>query len=217
MAFDEQMVRLRPTELTLRFYRWTDDDAVTFGYAQFFKEVERGLLVSNFTGPKARRPTGGGVVFHKDDLTFSLVFPSQERPTEIYKKLHSFIFRALGENGHKSQVFNQQLPSSAYAPSVDHQASACFVRPVENDLLAEDGHKILGGAIRRFGETILYQGSLQLPHARINPVYKKALISAVRNFFAADFRPVAADIEWVKSARMLAETQYQTPSWTEKF
>lgn len=217
MAFDEQMVRLRPTDLTLRFYRWAEGNAVTFGYAQFLKEVKQALLSEGFVGLKTRRPTGGGIVFHRDDLTFSLVFPSHQKPAEIYKNLHTFIFRALAENGHKSQVFSQHLPSSAYAPSVENQASACFVRPVENDLLTEDGHKILGGAIRRFGETILYQGSLQLPNARENAVYKKALISAVRSFFALDFRPMAAPVEWVEGARKLAQSQYQTAGWMEKF
>ena len=217
MAFDEQTVRLRPQEITLRFYRWTDGSAVTFGYAQFLCEVEKGVVAEGFFGPKARRPTGGGLVFHRDDLTFSLVFPSQERPTDIYKKLHGFILRSLAEGGQKSRVFDTALPASAYTPSVNNQASACFVRPVENDLLAEDGHKILGGAIRRCGQTVLYQGSLQLSGARENAVYKNALIRAVRTFLATDLRPAAADAEWVEKARALAKNQYQTLAWTEKF
>ena len=208
MAFDEQTVRLRPQEITLRFYRWTDGSAVTFGYAQFLREVEKGVVAEGFFGPKARRPTGGGLVFHRDDLTFSLVFPSQERPTDIYKKLHGFILRSLAEGGQKSRVFDTALPASAYTPSVNNQASACF---------AEDGHKILGGAIRRFGQTVLYQGSLQLSGARENAVYKNALIRAVRTFLATDLRPAAADAKWLEKARALAKNQYQTLAWTEKF
>ena len=52
MAFDEQTVRLRPQEITLRFYRWTDGSAVTFGYAQFLREVEKGLVAEGFVGSK---------------------------------------------------------------------------------------------------------------------------------------------------------------------
>lgn len=217
MAFDEQTVRLRPSAVTLRFYRWTDGPAVTFGYAQFVSEVDRALATQHFTGPRARRPTGGGVVFHADDLTFSLVFPTKDRPAEIYRSLHRYILAELARTGQTVRTFDNTLPAAAYAPSVNHAASACFVNPVENDLLAADGHKILGGALRRFGECALYQGSLQLPGARTNPAYKKAVTTAVRSFLAADMRPAGADEPWLQSARKLAATQYQTPAWTEKF
>lgn len=217
MAFDEQTVRLRPHTVTLRFYRWTDGPAVTFGYAQFLREVDRALAERTFSGPRVRRPTGGGVVFHEDDLTFSLVFPSQERPAEIYKKLHACILAELARAGEKSRPFDKSLPAAAYAPSVNHAANACFVNPVENNLLAEDGHKILGGALRRFGACTLYQGSLQLPGARTNPAYKNAVTCAVRSFLAIDLRPARAEEAWLKNARELASSQYQTPAWTEKF
>ncbi len=217
MAFDEQTVRLRPHAVTLRFYRWTDGPAVTFGYAQFCGEVKRALSARNFAGPFVRRPTGGGVVFHEDDLTFSFVFPSAERPAEIYKKFHACILAELARIGAQSRVFDKTLPASSYAPSVNHAASACFINPVENDLLAEDGHKILGGALRRFGGTTLYQGSLQIPGARENPAYKHAVTCAVRNFLAVDLRLSRAEDDWLKSARELAVAQYQTPAWTEKF
>lgn len=217
MAFDEQTVRLRPRAVTLRFYHWTDGPAVTFGYAQRLSEVERAAAIQNFTGPRVRRPTGGGVVFHRDDLTFSLVFPSRERPAEIYKKFHGFMLAELARTGARVSAFERSLPAKAYAPSVNHTASACFINPVENDLLGADGRKILGGALRRFGETALYQGSLQIPGARTNPVCKNAVIQAVRAFLAVDLKPVRADETWLQSARELARIQYQTAAWTEKF
>ncbi len=217
MALDEQVVRTRPEEITLRFYNWTPGPAVTFGYAQFISEVRRTLQERDFSAEYARRPTGGGVVFHEDDLTFSLVFSSQERPTEIYKKLHAFILKELVAQGQSGKIFDMHLPAAAYAPSVGHAANACFVRPVENDLLSASGQKMLGGAIRRFGNTVLYQGSLQLPGARTNPHYKRALLNAVRAFLAVDLHPAACQEEVLAQARHLAQQQYQTKEWTEKF
>lgn len=216
MALDEEIVRARPDALTLRFYRWTDGPAVTFGYAQFISEVRRALQ-TRAAGPYARRPTGGGLVFHGEDLTFSLVFPSRERPADIYKKFHSLVHAELAHLGEKGRVFDAKLPAGAYAPSVGHTASACFSNPVENDLLAENGEKILGGALRRFGSAVLYQGSLQTPGARTNPVYKNAVIAAVRNYFAADLRPQGADGELLERARRLARERYASAAWTEKF
>ena len=217
MALDECVVRSRPHEITLRFYRWTAGDAVTFGYAQFISEVRRALAERNFTGQYARRPTGGGIVFHEGDLTFSLVFSAAGRPADIYKNFHAHIHAQLSRLGEKGQIFDKNLPSSAYAPSVNHTASACFSNPVENDLLAENGHKILGGALRRFGDTVLYQGSLQVPQARQNPAYKQAVIAAVRSYLAADLRPQRASEKMLAQASELAQKQYATDAWTEKF
>lgn len=217
MALDEQMVHLRPRAVTLRFYNWTAGNAVTFGYAQFAGEVKKTLAAHRFSGQYTRRPTGGGVVFHTDDLTFSLVFLSPQRPGEIYRKLHTFILTQLAQVGISGRVLADKLPAAAYAPSVNHEASACFIRPVENDLLAEDGHKMLGGAIRRFEENVLYQGSLQLPGARENPVLKHAVIEAVRQFLAVDLRPVSCCAGRLAAVRQQAVLQYNSPGWVEKF
>lgn len=217
MALDEALVRARPNAVTLRFYRWTDGPAVTFGYAQFIREVRRALQEKNFQGPYARRPTGGGMVFHGEDLTFSLVFPGAGRPTEIYQKFHAQVHAQLNRLGETGKVFHQHLPACAYAPSVNHTASACFSNPVENDLLSASGAKILGGALRRFGQTVLYQGSLQVPNARENPAYKQAVIEAVRAFLAVDLRPCGAEEALLAHARQLVQAQYSQLAWTEKF
>lgn len=217
MALDECIVRARPHEVTLRFYSWTHGPAVTFGYAQFIREVRRTLQTGGYPGPCARRPTGGGMVFHGKDLTFSVVFPSQERPSEIYKNFHRQVFIELQRLGEKGRVFNASTPAAAYRPSVNHTASACFTNPVENDLLSESGHKILGGALRRFGNTVLYQGSLQVPQARENPAYKKAVIEGLRSYLAVDLRPQRAEKIWLDQAAALRQHQYIQPAWTEKF
>jgi len=217
MALDETLVREREGRVTLRFYNWTSAPALTFGYAQFVREVRAQTAAQQFAGEICRRPTGGGVVYHVDDLTFSLIFPSTEKPTEIYKNLHGAIQAALTLSGLSAKLFNKKLPASAYAPSQHHQANACFTNPVENDLMQEDGQKMLGGAIRRFGQTVLYQGSLQAPDARKNPAYKQAIIHAVRGFLDVNLKIEAAPAQTLAAAKQLAITQYNTPTWTEKF
>lgn len=216
MALDEVLVRARAGAKTLRFYNWASGPAVTFGYAQFVSEVRRAVDAQKFSGRLCRRPTGGGVVEHTDDLTFSLVFPSAEKPADIYKQLHGSIHAALMLGGLSAQVFDKKLPAAAYAPSQHHSASACFVNPVENDLLL-NGQKMLGGAIRRFGTTVLYQGSLQVPGARTNNAYKQAVINGVRSFLDTDLKIAPAEQAWLQEAQRLVQTQYQTKEWTEKF
>lgn len=216
MALDETVVKLRPAEVSLRFFHWDHTPAVTYGYAQPYQEVRRSLSPS-FSGSFTRRPTGGGVVFHTDDLTFSLVFQHSGKPAAIYRNLHAQIVRSLVIKGKKGILLKGAVSKESYRPSQNHLATACFINPVENDVLAEDGHKILGGALRRFGTTVLYQGSLQLPGARTVPLLKQAVIEAVRAFLAVDLKPCAVAQPLLCSARMLAQTCYQTPAWKEKF
>ena len=217
MALDETLVSLRPADITLRFYRWAPGSAVTFGYAQNYRDVCKLAAAHGITQGIVRRPTGGGVVFHTDDLTFSLVFPSTLRPSEIYEKFHAFAQANLAQAGQTQTALEGPVAKAAYRPGSPAGASACFQNPVENDVLNQRGEKILGGALRRFGTTLLYQGSLQVSGARENPRYKAALIAAVRQFFAQDLTPAAAEKSWILKARQLAQTQYQTPAWEEKF
>lgn len=217
MALDETLIFLRPAEVTLRFYRWTPGPAVTFGYAQPVQSVRALAAARGITQFVVRRPTGGGVVFHEDDLTFSLVFPSALRPVEIYEKFHAYAQANLAQAGQTHTALEGPVAKEVYRPGSPSGASACFQNPVENDVLNQRGEKILGGALRRFGSTVLYQGSLQVPGARENPRYKAALIASVRQFFAQDFAPVSAEKSWLIQARELADTQYKTTAWQEKF
>ena len=162
MALDETLAQTRPEAFLLRFFRWAGP-AATFGYAQRFREVER-ALPPGIGAACTRRPTGGGIVPHLADLTFSCIFPDEGalRPTEIYRRLHAAILNGLRETGVDARLCAK---GGSPVPHGPNGASQCFVQPVALDVLTEQG-KILGGAIRRMGSTVLYQGSLQLPDAR---------------------------------------------------
>ncbi len=215
MALDESAVHAHDGGFWLRFYRWTPGDAVTFGYAQPRALVLKQAAEQGVRGPAVRRPTGGGVVFHQGDLTFSCVFRSVLRPVEIYERLHGAVRSKLAEIT-RVDVWGH-TPAGAYAPALNGAAGACFSNPVENDLLAGDGHKILGGAIRRFGNTVLYQGSLQLPGARENAALKRAVITGLADGFGARFSARAAEADLLARARRLAHTCYQSEAWNGKF
>ena len=68
MAVDEVLLLQVADMPVLRLYDW-DRPAVSIGYFQHFAAApENGRSV-------VRRPTGGGIVFHEHDLTFTLVIP----------------------------------------------------------------------------------------------------------------------------------------------
>ena len=212
MALDEALVKSKPAEFCLRFFRWRGNGA-TFGYAQRIAEVER-ALPAELARACTRRPTGGGVVPHVDDLTFSCVFSAagELRPTEIYRRLHGAILAGL-----RGAVAGARLAESGGrgAPRGPSGASQCFVEPVPLDILVAD-RKILGGAIRRYGDTVLYQGSLQLPGARERAA---ELETAIAEALAAAWklRWTSRDVpETVRAAARELEAKYRSSDWIRR-
>src|SRR4029079_5329086 len=97
MALDEALLEAMPRlrKPVLRFYGWTQA-AASFGYFQKFSEVERLTLLR----PLVRRPTGGGIVPHDFDWTYSLVFPESHpwyslKAIDSYRSVHEWIRAAF--------------------------------------------------------------------------------------------------------------------------
>src|SRR5437667_10498686 len=103
MAIDEALLEIATIPL-IRFYRW-NSPALSFGYFGKFAAVadyatERDLV---------RRWTGGGIVFHGDDLTYSIVIPVRdsvfaESSMNIYKKIHRALADVLNGIGKRAVV-----------------------------------------------------------------------------------------------------------------
>src|SRR5207248_11592242 len=72
MAVEEALLEAAGCIATpvLRFYSWSEP-AASFGYFQRYAEV----LQLTSLRPLVRRPTGGGLVTHDADWTYSLIFP----------------------------------------------------------------------------------------------------------------------------------------------
>src|SRR5437016_7001273 len=105
MALDEVLLETS-TSPTLRSYRWKSP-ALSFGYFGSYAEVadQRGAREI------VRRWTGGGVVPHGDDLTYSVIIPASHpffthSPLAIYCSLHDAIRRALNGNGIEATLAN---------------------------------------------------------------------------------------------------------------
>src|SRR6059036_2008360 len=74
MAIDEALLE-HATAPSIRFYRW-HSPALSFGYFGRFADVKSYTRESDLV----RRWTGGGIVFHGDDLTYSIVIPVNTQP-----------------------------------------------------------------------------------------------------------------------------------------
>jgi len=150
MAVDEALLETA-TVPALRFYRWRRP-ALSFGYFGAYAEVASQRDHREIV----RRWTGGGIVPHGDDLTYSVIIPAANalftRPSlEIYSALHQAITIALRHYGIDASL------ASAAAPKLSEE---CFANPVRADVLS-GGRKIAGAAHRRSRAGLLHQGSVQ--------------------------------------------------------
>src|ERR1051325_8399290 len=126
MAWDEALLHsvARLGLPVLRFYGWTQP-AASFGYFQRIAQVENWTLLR----PLVRRPTGGGLVPHDADWTYSLVFPPTHwwfklRAEESYRRLHEWI----------RDAFERVKLATDLAPCGDKAAPGqCFAGPEKFD------------------------------------------------------------------------------------
>ena len=150
MAIDEALLK-SVTEPTIRFYRW-DHLALSFGYFGKFADVANHAAERDLV----RRWTGGGIVFHGDDLTYSIVIPASEpafgeSSMSIYERIHNAIRAAFAVNGQRVEL------AADVAPKI---SDSCFANPVRADVIL-NGHKVAGAAQRRTRRGLLQQGSIQ--------------------------------------------------------
>jgi len=155
MAMDEALLEAAASlgQPVLRFYSWTEP-AATFGYFQHFAEIERTTQLR----PLIRRPTGGGLVPHDADWTYSVVIPPGHpwhalNAVDSYRRMHEWIRAAFARLGVATELADCCRKS---APG------QCFVGWEKFDVLWQ-GRKIAGAAQRRNKLGLLIQGSVQPP------------------------------------------------------
>jgi len=221
MALDECVLdSAEPDTCYLRFFQWAGSghgDAVTFGVSMAYDEVEAAAQARGFpaNAPLVRRATGGGVVYHDGDLTFSFVFPWSRlsSPGLIYKNLHLAAHIGLKTRGFDTRLW---APPSAVEeiPGVNTE---CFSGPEPKDLVLEDGSKVLGGALRRRGETGLYQGSMRPePFQATIGNLRDALFEGIGLQWKIIFEPREIPGEALAAAERLRHTKYAADRWNKR-
>lgn len=208
MALDETLLSGLGHDPLLRVYRWARR-SVSIGYFDRAESVIRRWPDHDLV----RRWTGGGIVEHGDDLTFSLLVPGSlilaTLPVEAsYRVIHGALAMALANNGGPATVFG----SAAIAPA-SGGSHACFERPVKDDLLLA-GRKVAGGAQRRTRHGLLHQGSVQ-NIAEANGF--TALARALPGAFARSVHQRDIRLAELTAAASLVKSKYGTEDWQRRF
>ena len=208
MAIDEALLETA-TAASIRFYRW-QSPALSFGYFGKFTDVaiyaaERDLV---------RRWTGGGIVFHGDDLTYSIVIPASvpafdESSMVIYEKIHRALCEALA--GRDQGLELAPVATLNHRRTGDRRSldDDCFANPVRADVMM-DGRKIAGAAQRRTRRGLLQQGSIQ------GIAMKTDLAQKFAQALSANCSEFELNEEIYRRGQELAQQKYGTESWLRK-
>lgn len=197
MAIDEVLLRTATIPL-LRTYRWSRP-SVSFGYFAKFAEIERDWPERE----AVRRWTGGGIVAHGEDFTYSLLIPHdcaffKMRTADSYRAIHACLATALG------------VGAEALAPQPAPKVSAaCFANAARHDVVV-GSTKVAGAAQRRTRFGLLHQGSIQYPD--LPPVFQNLLADALGTRIEQGKLTEALILE----ATALAAEKYGTPTWLRR-
>ena len=240
MAVDEAILLAQKEQPnpTLRFYDWTQS-AFSFGYFQnIVSEVD--VAACRADGIElVKRMTGGGIVVHGWELTYTLILPRGAGEIGVANA-----YQRIGQS--LANAFQKlDIPAQCYAECTDSPQAAqniCLTNPAEHDVMS-DNKKLAGVSVRRNRNGIMFQGyiSLDLPPPSIlvrvskdpevqqmlrekstaintdgRSITRDALIQAISETFdlGIAFKSAKLSLAEQKQAETLVKTKYATVAWT---
>jgi lipoate-protein ligase A len=209
MALDEALLESAPDSggPVLRFYGWTEP-AASFGYSQKFSEIERWTMLR----PLLRRPTGGGLVPHDADWTYSVVVPPGHswyklKAVESYRRIHEWI---------RDAFVNMNVTTTLAPLSQKQIPGQCFIGSEKFDVLWR-GRKIAGAAQRRTRAGLLIQGSIQPPPIPlVREDWQAAMCEVARQQWSVEWNELEMTEAIAEITRKLQAMKYSQASYNRK-
>lgn len=168
MALDEALLECFDPESSspvIRFYGWTPP-ALSLGRYQDAAAVLDLERCAAHGIPVVRRITGGGVIYHTEELTYSIVcspahIPQAHTVKETFEHLCSFILEGYRRLGLDASFAVHRNPLKS---RLGERSAFCFAGKEEYDIVV-DGRKVGGNAQRRQKGKIFQHGSIPLRSA----------------------------------------------------
>jgi lipoyl(octanoyl) transferase len=243
MALDEALLSCFDADCSLpvlRLYGW-DPPALSLGRYQDAGAALRLERCAADQIPVVRRMTGGGIIFHAQELTYSIVcspghLGEAAGVKEGFRRLCAFLlgtYRRLGLQANFAADLNPD------GERLGERTAFCFAGKEEFDVLV-NGRKIGGNAQRRLRGAILQHGSIPL-QSRVKdalcylretapgaaaaaslaelglypePAFlKEMLIASFEESLGVRLMPDAVSEEEARVATLLEETKYRCDAW----
>lgn len=200
MAVDEWLLAHSKTPV-LRVYSWKGDWG-SLGYFGKLAEAKASLPGVQWV----RRWTGGGLVDHRSDWTYTLAIPAESavarmKGAESYRWIHSALATALQAEG---------IAASLSDGGAETGAALCFHNPVNHDIVTPSGMKFAGAGQRRTRRGLLHQGSVAaFCMADASLLRAHNLAGTLCDDFAVE--EISIPHPWLEEKVKL---RYALPSWT---
>ena len=204
MGYDAELLKeLDPAgQPILHLYDWVRP-SLTYG---FFAQPEKLLnleAVERHNFDLARRPTGGGVVFHVWDLAFSVLIPAEsslfsQNTLDNYELINQVVFGVVQEFVGKSALMSL-TPHDAMMKNPE-QAFFCMARPTKYDLVVGK-KKIAGAAQRKMKQGFLHQGTIALQFPDLNLLDEILPSEAVREAMRQTTFPLLGENDDLEESR----------------
>ncbi len=213
MAIDEVLMESQSSPQSipvLRIYSWKRP-SISVGYFQNAARVAERFECARKKIPLVRRITGGGMVLHGKDLTFSLAL---KNPNPFFSGEVKNSYLKINEALRKG--FSELYPKLDYAdcksvPSARGSGERiCFEAPSCYDLLL-DGRKVVGASQRRIDGTILHQATVFLENDR--SVLTEKMLEGFQKEWAVNFEEKSLTVEELGRARKKEQGRYSSSEW----
>jgi len=160
MAVDEHLFRLAgdSPRTFLRFYRWERPTA-SLGYSQEASRVIDVEFCRSHGIDIVRRMTGGKLVLHDREVTYSVASADTSIFTETLRDSYRLISQALLKGLERLGVSARLAEASP--PAYIKGTMPCFAFPARDEIEI-GGRKIVGSAQKRTGPLFLQHGSVPL-------------------------------------------------------
>ena len=192
----------------LHYYDWVGPSA-TYGH---FIDISKHMDLQK-TGCRglelARRPTGGGIVFHMWDLAFSFLMPANHpacsaNTLDNYRFVNEVVLDAVKAS---LSLPEEPLLTPQHAPEIGPNCTHfCMARPTIYDVVYR-GMKVAGAAQRRTKRGYLHQGTISLAFPDL-ALLKEVLLSKEEIAYAMEsyaFAPLGREwtLDKLRETRLL--------------
>jgi len=161
MEFDIMLARtLKAGQALLRFYKW-NPYCISLGVNQSEDSLLRENVIADGIDI-VKRPTGGRAILHAEELTYSVIYPSNNNYSlnDLYKQVNLALKKGLALFDEKLKEVSLEHKEAHFPSFYEEEKSAvCFAISSRNEINYQD-KKLVGSAQRNLGNVILQHGSI---------------------------------------------------------